>query len=92
MSPILLSREELKRKGIPYSTAQLYRNVKNGLFPAPIRLGGNRVAWLEHELDAWIQALAAAPRQRKPAPPRPVNGYRGGRPKKRPAQTATEAR
>jgi prophage regulatory protein len=86
MSPILLSREQLKRKGIPYSPAQLYKIIKNGLFPAPIRLGANRVAWLENEIDAWIVERAAAPRQRKPAPPPPISGYKGGRPKKRPAQ------
>jgi prophage regulatory protein len=62
VAPILLSREELRRKGVPYSTSQLYRKIKDGSFPAPVRLGENRVAWPENEIDDWINARIAAPR------------------------------
>jgi prophage regulatory protein len=87
MTPILLSREDLKLRGISYSPAQLYRKIRDGSFPTPVRLGTNRIAWLEHEIAEWIDAIAVAPRQRKPAPPRPIGGHKGGRPsKKRPAQ------
>jgi prophage regulatory protein len=84
--PILLSREDLKARGISYSPAQIYRKIKDGSFPSPVRLGKNRIAWLENEISDWIKALSAAPRERKPAPPPPITGYKGGRPKKRPAQ------
>ena len=81
--PILLCREDLKARGISYSPAQLYRKIKDGSFPSPVRLGKNRVAWLENEITKWIEAIAAAPRERKPAPPRPIGAHKGGRPKKR---------
>ena len=74
----LLSREEVKRR-VSLSTATLYLRIKAGSFPRPVRLGENRVAWVESEIDAWINALAAQPRERKAAPPPPKNGYRGGR-------------
>jgi prophage regulatory protein len=57
---ILLSREDLKARGIRYSRAQLWRKVKNGSFPRPVRLGENRVAWLSTEIDGWIDAISAA--------------------------------
>jgi prophage regulatory protein len=50
----LLDREGLKAKGIRYSTAHLWRLVKGGKFPAPIKLGEARSAWIEAEIDAWI--------------------------------------
>lgn len=85
-TPILLSRLDLKLRGISYSPAQLYRKIRDGSFPAPVRLGKNRVAWLENEIAKWIEAIAVAPRERKPAPPRPIGAHKGGRPKKRLAQ------
>jgi prophage regulatory protein len=66
MAPILLSREDLKARGINYSRAQLYRKVKDGSFPLPVKLGENKVAWLSAEIDAWIDAITAA-RQAKAA-------------------------
>jgi prophage regulatory protein len=60
MAPILLSREDLKARGISYSRAQIYRKVKDGSFPKPVKLGENKVAWLATEIDAWIEAISAA--------------------------------
>jgi predicted DNA-binding transcriptional regulator AlpA len=40
--------------------AQLWRKVKEKTFPAPVRLGENRIAWLSTEIDGWIDAIAAA--------------------------------
>lgn len=34
--------------------------VRKGLFPKPINLGGRSVAWLAHEVDAWIASRAEA--------------------------------
>ena len=59
-TPVLLSREDLKARGISYSRAQLWRKVKDKTFPAPVRLGENKIAWLSTEIDAWIEAIAAA--------------------------------
>ncbi|MBP2444834.1 helix-turn-helix transcriptional regulator [Rhizobium leguminosarum] len=52
----LLALKELKTtKGVPYCKASLYRKISTGEFPRPIRLGENRVAWLESEVDTWIK-------------------------------------
>ncbi len=32
----------------------IYAGVKNGTFPAPIKLGPRAVGWLKSEIDAWI--------------------------------------
>ncbi|QIG67393.1 transcriptional regulator protein [Rhizobium phage RHph_TM3_3_9] len=51
----LLAIKELKSvKGIPYGKTSLYRLINAGEFPRPVRLGENRVAWLESEIDSWI--------------------------------------
>ena len=48
----LLSRVELKSvKGIDYSKAHLHRLIRAGKFPRPIKLGENRNAWIEEEID-----------------------------------------
>jgi predicted DNA-binding transcriptional regulator AlpA len=57
---LLLGYDDLSAKGIPYSRASIYRKIRNGTFPRPIKLGENKIAWLDHEIDAWIAALATA--------------------------------
>jgi prophage regulatory protein len=52
----LLSLEELRtKKGISYSRPHLYRLMKANAFVKPIRLGANRIAFVEAEVDSWIQ-------------------------------------
>jgi len=46
-------------KGIGYSDTQIWRLVKTGHFPKPIKIGGGRNAWLEAEVDAYIKARIA---------------------------------
>ena len=49
----LLSMPELKTvKGISYSKAHLHRLISA---PRPIKLGENRNAWIESEIDAHIE-------------------------------------
>ena len=48
------------RKRVPYSRATIYRKVARGEFPKPYDLGTRAVAWLESEIDAWIQARIEA--------------------------------
>jgi prophage regulatory protein len=53
----LLSLQELRtQKGISYSRHHLLRLIKAKRFPAPIKLGENRNAWPEDEIDRWIAA------------------------------------
>jgi prophage regulatory protein len=41
---------------IPLSRSALYERMKKGLFPRPFSLGGRTVAWLESDIDQWIDA------------------------------------
>lgn len=41
------------------STSEIYRRIEAGTFPAQVRLGAKAVAWLEHEVSAWIDARVA---------------------------------
>lgn len=47
------------RERVPYSRATIYRLCSKGEFPRPYALGPGAVAWLEREVDAWIQARIA---------------------------------
>ena len=55
----LLSMDELRDRGISYSKAHLWRRISAGTFPKPIRLGVNRIAFLEVEIDAWLNERIA---------------------------------
>jgi prophage regulatory protein len=55
-----LSFQQLKpEKGVPYTRQYLSRLEKRGKFPRRVQLGPNAVAWLEHEIDAWLDERAA---------------------------------
>jgi prophage regulatory protein len=43
--------------------ASIYAGVKNGTFPAPVKLGERAVGWLASSVDAWIQTRIQASRQ-----------------------------
>jgi predicted DNA-binding transcriptional regulator AlpA len=67
----IIRYSQLSWKGISYSRQQLRRKIAAGEFPQPITLD-NRVhapsiAWLEHEIDAWIEHRASL-RQAHDAP------------------------
>lgn len=41
-----------------------YRLIKEGKFPAPVRLAGGRaVAWRESDIDRWIEEQGAVQKQ-----------------------------
>jgi prophage regulatory protein len=55
MNKKLIAFDELKPlKGIGYSRSQIYRKIRDGSFPRQVMLGDQRVAWVESEIDAWI--------------------------------------
>ncbi|WP_321961730.1 AlpA family transcriptional regulator [Paraburkholderia sp. J7] len=41
-------------------TTTVYRRMAEGTFPRPIPIGGNRVAWIESQIDTWIAARIEA--------------------------------
>lgn len=56
----LLDYDGLKAKGFGYSRTHIWRLVKKGHFPRPVKLGdGARNAWVEEEIDAFIAAKVA---------------------------------
>ena len=53
----LIAYDELKSlKGVKYSKVQLWRLERDGRFPKRVSVGPQRYAWLESELDDWIQS------------------------------------
>lgn len=39
------------------SGATLWRRCKDGSFPLPIKIGPNRVAWRQSDVQGWIDGL-----------------------------------
>ena len=55
----ILSLSDLRELGIYYSRVHIYRLVKAGKFPAPIKVGQNRIGWIESEIDEWLNVKIA---------------------------------
>jgi Predicted transcriptional regulator len=45
---------------VPVSRTTLWRMERAGQFPKRIQISPNRVAWLESDVDAWLEARKAA--------------------------------
>lgn len=56
----LRKRAVLTRTGI--SNTAMYEAIAAGTFPRSIALGARSVAWLEHEVEAWMAARVAQSR------------------------------
>jgi prophage regulatory protein len=55
----ILDPAALKAKGIRYSAVHLARLEKNSEFPKRIKVGLNRIGWIESEIDQWIEQRVA---------------------------------
>jgi prophage regulatory protein len=42
-----------------YSRPHIYRKIKDGTFPLPVKLGDKAVGFVEDEIDAWIEQRIA---------------------------------
>lgn len=51
----ILSKKEVREK-VVYSIQHITRLEQAGRFPKRLRLGENRVGWLEEEVDDWINS------------------------------------
>jgi predicted DNA-binding transcriptional regulator AlpA len=49
-----LDWDSLREKGIHYHTNHLRRMWQDGRFPQPFKLSPRKLAWWEHEVDAWL--------------------------------------
>ncbi|HDQ3816910.1 TPA: AlpA family transcriptional regulator [Escherichia coli] len=47
--------EVLKRTG--FGKAWIYRLIREGRFPAPVKIGVRAVAFVESEVEEWIQSV-----------------------------------
>jgi prophage regulatory protein len=51
----LIRRKEVEAlTGLARST--IYERIKQGVFPAPVSLGAKAVAWVNTEIQEWIEA------------------------------------
>lgn len=65
------------------STASVYRQMAEGLFPRPVRLGKNAVGWRSSSVLSWLENLeevgpSAEPESLSTRPTRRVNGRASG--------------
>ena len=61
MKNVLLVKKSEVLARCALSNSTLYRLIKNGSFPEPVKVTGCRaVAWRTDELDAWIEGLDRA--------------------------------
>lgn len=51
----LLRLKSLKVK-VGLGKTSIHEKIKRGEFPKPIPLGARAVAWLESDIDAWIES------------------------------------
>lgn len=75
----LLSRQEVEQLA-GFSKSTLYDFIRQGLFPAPVRVGARAVRWRESDIVRWMDGLpparaggrvarmAPAPKARRPKP------------------------
>ena len=56
----LLSIREVQAKIGGKGRSWIYAQMKRGNFPKQVSLGPGSVAWIEAEIDAWIETLAEA--------------------------------
>jgi len=54
MTQLIRKSTVLQRCGI--SQSSLYRQIQAGTFPGPVLISERCVAWVEHEVDAWMEA------------------------------------
>lgn len=57
-------RRMLRLRGVEecvgFSRSALYRAMEDDGFPRPVRIGRRAVAWVESEVQAWLDAKLAA--------------------------------
>lgn len=54
----LIRRPEVQfRTGL--SRSRIYEEMSQGRFPKPVKTGRRAVAWVETEVDAWVESIIA---------------------------------
>jgi len=67
MTKRLITYDDLATKGICYSKPHIWRLEKQGKFPKRVPIGASRYAYVESEIDEFVDQMIAA-RDAKLAP------------------------
>ena len=62
MKQLKIYRKKELCKLLGISSATLYRRIKEGAFPKPIKVSDNIVGWLVADLEAWFDNLVESQR------------------------------
>jgi prophage regulatory protein len=54
-----IRQKDLLKTFVPFSATTLWRKIKAGEFPAPIKLGPSITAWRSKEIEEWVQSHAS---------------------------------
>jgi prophage regulatory protein len=65
----LISHDDLREKGIPYSKVHLWRLEKQNRFPKRVPIGRGRYGYVETEIDKYIDGCIEARDQNSPFRP-----------------------
>ncbi len=58
-TPTIIISDKVVRSRVPYSSVQIWRKENAGEFPRRVKLGANRVGWVESEIESWISSKIA---------------------------------
>ena len=58
VDPIMRPRQVCR--AISWSRTTLWRRIRDGHFPKPLRLGGNAIGWRASTVDAYLDGLTEA--------------------------------
>jgi predicted DNA-binding transcriptional regulator AlpA len=72
-----LRERQLLEEYLPFSASTLWRMVRKGTFPPPVRLGPAITAWRMSQVSDWLNHPPAVPGQ--PSPTRSLARYRSRR-------------
>jgi prophage regulatory protein len=51
---VFIRQRELLGQYLPFSATTLWRKIRQGDFPAPVKLSPGITAWRKTEIDAWL--------------------------------------
>jgi prophage regulatory protein len=51
-----IRQKDLLMNVVPFSATTLWRKIKSGEFPAPIKLGPSITAWRGNDIDEWLNS------------------------------------
>lgn len=57
-------RERELLKVIPFSKSTLWRKIKDGTFPAPVKISTKVIVWLSDDIDHWFRSAELAHEER----------------------------